>query len=572
MKTKRHVLSVAAPLCALALVATACGGGGGGNSSGGGGSSGQKLPADTVQINQTATDQIKDGGTLRWPVDQYSSQWNYNQLNGPEASTFSVVYSLMPDVYKVEADGTAVADPNYVTSMKLTSTSPKQVVTYELNPKAKWSDGTPITWKDFAAQEKALNGKNAAFQVASSIGYDHVASVTEGKNQFEVKVTFAKPYADWRGLFGPLYPAKYNSTPKLFNSGYLNKIPVTAGPFKLGSLNSTQQTVTVERDPKWWGPKPKLDSIVFRTLSDAATAQSFANGEIDFFTIGSNASNYKMAKGVKGTRIDVTRSLDWRHVTFNGRSPKLSDPKVRQAIALGVNRTAIASSDLQGLPEPAVPLNNHIFVNGQKGYQDNAGAFGKYSPSEAKKMLDAAGWKLGSGGIRSKGGQKLELRLVIPAQTGVATNEAQLLSAMMQQIGVKIDINSVPTNDFFDKYVSPGNFDLTVFTWLGNAFPVSGSYSIYQNPTGSGTNLNIYQNYSRVGTDQIDAAFQKALSNLDPKGYIDDSNAADKLLWPEMQNLPFYQRSVITAAKSTLANLGSTTFPIIDYTKIGFHK
>ena len=57
---------------------------------------------------------------------------------------------------------------------------------------------------------------------------------------------------------------------------------------------------------------------------------------------------------------------------------------------------------------------------------------------------------------------------------------------MLEKIGVKVDIQTVPTDDFFDKYVSPGNFDLTVFSWIGTPFPISSSQSIYAEPKGDG--------------------------------------------------------------------------------------
>lgn len=50
-------------------------------------------------------------------------------------------------------------------------------------------------------------------------------------------MTFAKPYSDWQGLFSPMYPAATDDSPSMFNNGWVNKIPVTGGPFKLDNLN-----------------------------------------------------------------------------------------------------------------------------------------------------------------------------------------------------------------------------------------------------------------------------------------------------------------------------------------------
>ena len=591
MTQKKRALAFAAPVVALAIVAAACGGGGDKKSGSGdkdtsaasssaasSGASKSSAPSKTaaggndstgaklVDINATPYDQVKDGGTFTQAIDQMSTQWNYNQLNGPEASTNAVTSPLMPTTYLGKADGTIVNDPDYVTSWKLV-TAPKQVVTYELNPKAKWSNGTSITAADFIAQYKALNGKTKGYDVASTTGYDRIGTVAQGKTKFEVVVTFAKPYSDWTTLFSPLYPAATNSTPAAFNKSYLNKIPVTAGPFKLSKLDLGAKTVTLVRNPAWWGRKPKLDSLVFRTLTIQATPDAFANGEIDTFDVGPDRDAYKRAKGVKNSAIRESGSLNFRHVTFNGTSPTLKDVNVRKAVEMAIDRGAIAKSDLEGLGWSTSTLNNHIYMPGQKGYQDNAGDAGKYDKDAAGKLLDNAGWKM-DGQYRKKAGKVLNLSLVIPTGVPVSANEATLITAMLGQVGVKVTTNAVPSDPFFDDYVSPGKFDLTVFSWLGGIQPISGAVSLYQKPTGN----DIHQNFARIGTTEIDSSFNAALEMLDPAKQIVEANKIDSMIWQQVMILPFYQRPTITAVKSNLVNFGSATFLSTDYTSVGFSK
>ena len=101
----------------------------------------------------------------------------------------------------------------------------------------------------------------------------------------------------------------------------------------------------------------------------------------------------------------VAGGPDFRHFTFNGTSPNLKDVNVRQAIAMGINRNAITKADLTGLHWPAVTMGNHFFVNTQAGYKDNSGAVGRTTRRRPKQLLDAAGWKHGSGGFRDEGRQ-----------------------------------------------------------------------------------------------------------------------------------------------------------------------
>jgi glutathione transport system substrate-binding protein len=561
MRSTRIGVGLTAAALAVALGASAC-------SSSKSSPAPKAAPKATVNdINPVPRSQLKQGGTLTWPMDQFSTQWNYNEADGPETSTADVVGAILPVLFHFDAGGTPSADTDYLTGEPtVTAVGGKQTVTYELNPKAKWSDGTPITEADFAAQWKALNGTNSAYNVASSTGYSQISNVAAGKSPQEVVVTYSTNFADWKSLFYPLYPASTNSTPDAFNKGWLNKIPVTAGPFKFQAFNATDKTVTVVRDPNWWGDPALLDSIVFKTVDIAATADAFASGEIDWFDIGPSATDYKKAVGVKGAKIRVAGGPNFRHLTMNGTSPMLSDVRVRQAVAEAIDREAIAKSDLAGLPWPDKPLGNHFFVNNQNGYVDNSAAVGKYDPNAAKQLLDQAGWAQGSSQYRTKDGKTLELKLVIPDGVPVSANEGTLMQHFLAAVGIKLDIDAVNSDDFFDKYVNPGQFDMTVFSWIGGDFPVSGNASIYQNPQGT----NIFQNFARVGSASLDSLLTKAQSDLDPKQAIADANAADAQIWQEAGVIPFYQRPDFVAVKSNIANLGAFGFADKIYQNIGF--
>jgi peptide/nickel transport system substrate-binding protein len=136
----------------------------------------------------------------------------------------------------------------------------------------------------------------------------------------------------------------------------------------------------------------------------------------------------------------------------------------------------------------------------------------------------------------------------------------------LSKVGIKLDINTVNSNDFFDKYVNPGQFDLTVFSWIGNDFPVSSNASIYQNPQGT----NIFQNFARVGSAELDGLLTKAQVDLDPAQAIKDANASDAQIWQEAGVIPFYQRPDFVAEKATLANFGAFGFADTVYQNIGF--
>jgi len=284
-------------------------------------SGGSQLPtapaAGANDINPRPRDQVRDGGDLRWPIGALPDNYNQNHFLGSQVDTDKVTSALMPSLFIGTADGGLRPDPNYLVSAALTSTAP-QVITYTLNPRATWSDGIPITWRDFEAQWKTRNGSNPAFQVASKTGYQDIASVTRGSDDKQVVVTFARPFAEWPSLFSLLYPASTNADPAVFNTGWVNRIPTTAGPFALESIDKTAKTVTLRRDPKWWGPPAKLDRIIFRAYERSAQADALANNEIDFYPISASVDLFKRAQAIPGVAVRQASERLYDHLTFNG--------------------------------------------------------------------------------------------------------------------------------------------------------------------------------------------------------------------------------------------------------------
>ncbi|MFD1936405.1 ABC transporter family substrate-binding protein [Nonomuraea mangrovi] len=568
MKVAGYKAAAGAALLALALAA--CGGGADKPATGSKEAVKQAqeqaaaLPGSS--INPVAYEQVKDGGTITLALTQWQQQWNYNQVNGTHATVSDVYDASMPSMGKADDKAELVNNPDYVTEWKMELKGDKQVVTYKLNDKAKWSDGEPITYKDFVAQWRALNGTEKKYQVSSTDGYDRVSSVEKGATDYDVVVTFSKQYPDWKGMFSPLLPAATNSDPAAFNKGWIDKIPVTAGPFKVDSLDQTGKTVTLVRDDNWWGRKAKLDKVIFRALDSGATVNAFANGELDVMEVNPIAADLKRAKDVPNVDIRKAAAPNWRHITVNGSAPNLTDKSVRQAVQLGINREAITQSDLKDLDWPVQVLNNHLYMNTHKGYVDNSGELGTYNPEKAKQLLDAAGWKM-EGEYRKKDGKELELRFIVPAAYPLAKQEGELTQAMLKDVGVKIKVEPVPDDKFFDDYIIPGNFDLVPFSWLGTPFPNGALPQIYKQPTGKD---NFGSNFPRIGSAELDTLIEKAAGEMDPAKYIEYGNQADKLIWDEVHTIPLYQRPSIFAAKKTVANYGAFGFATKDWSSIGF--
>jgi len=569
---KRSIATaLAATTTALVLAVSACSSGGGSNA--GPTASAPAPSATTNQINPVPRDQLQDGGTFTFALDGMPPNFNYHELDGTLADNAFVIGALMPQAFTNDAVGAPAWNSDYLASQPTLTTEPRQVVTYEINSRAAWYDGTPITWEDFFWQWKANNGTDKTYQISSANGYEDIENVQKGKDDREVIVTFKHKYADWTAIFNPIYPASTNKNAKIFNEGWKDRPLTTAGPFKLASVDSTSKTITLVRNEKWWGAPAKLEWIVYRVIEHNAQIDALANGEIDAMDIGPDANTYNRAKNIDNVEIRVAGGPNFRHFTINATSTNLQDLRVRQALAMAIDRTTIARALLGPLGVSPQILNNHLFMANQEGYQDNSGDVGKYNPDQARQLLDAAGWKL-EGGVRKKDGRTLEVTCVIPAGVTASKQEAELVQNTFGQIGVTLRIDTVPSTDFFDKYITPGQFDFTVFSWLGTAYPISSAKSVYAKPTKNAKGeLDIKQNFARVGSDDIDRLFNEANQELDRKKAIEIANRADALIWQEVHSLTTYQRPELVACKKTLANFGAFGFaePWV-YQNIGWTK
>lgn len=549
-------ICVALAVAALAL--TGCGEGGGAG-----------VPASSQEVGHTdinpqPRDNVRDGGDLRLPIDSLPNNYNYNEVDGTTADMANIIGGLMPTMFKGTADGGLTLNTDYLTSAELTSSAP-QVVTYTINPKAVWSDGSPITWRDFEAFWEAQNGSDPAYQVSSTTGYREIASVTRGVDDRQAMVTFTRPFAEWKSLFSPLYPAAQTGTPTGFNTAYRTTFPVTSGPFTLDSVDQTGQTITLKRDPRWWGTQAKLDRIIYRVMDRSAQPDALANKEIDYYEIASALDLLRRAQTTPGVAVRNAPSRTFMQVTLNGApGAVLSDQRLRQAIAQGIDRKSITDRLIGQIVPGAQPDGNHLYVPGTKDYQDNAGAL-RFDPAQAERTLDSLGW-VRNGPTRQKDGKPLTLRMIYyDAQSNL--DIVKSVQNQLAQIGVTVVPEQYPGNEF-DINLTRGNFDLVVFGWGGTATPLSSGLGIYATPVGN----NVQQNYGRVADPQIDALFAQGIAELDDTKRAVIGNEIDQKIWQEAHSVVLYARPGAVAVRANLANFGASGLADPDYIDAGFVK
>ncbi|MFP1626797.1 ABC transporter family substrate-binding protein [Streptomyces sp. 5K101] len=410
-------------------------------------------------------DMTVDGGTVRWAVDSVPATLNTFQADA-DATTSRIAGAVLPALFVLDENGRPERNADYLESAEIVEREPKQVVLYKLNQQAVWSDGREIGAPDFLAQWRALSGKDSAFWTARNAGYERIERIERGKSDLEVKVTFGKPYADWRALFTPLYPKEVTATPAAFNDGARTGLARTAGPFTVKKIDHKAGATTLVRNPRWWGRRAKLDSLVLTAVpreervaaltadavdvadidrsaaerisyaakdagrggkplahgpgsdispSAALTSWAQANGSDESLAEAAREARERTAKAqaryaaeqsvLRGFQVRKSLEPAYTQLAMNGESGPLADDRVRRAVARAIDRKELAETVLTPLGLPADPPGSHVALAGQRVYSDNSGALGDQNTQEAQDLLADAGWTPG-GALKTSGPAK----------------------------------------------------------------------------------------------------------------------------------------------------------------------
>ncbi|MGC3992598.1 MAG: ABC transporter family substrate-binding protein [Propionicimonas sp.] len=561
----------------LALTMAACGGPSQTATSGSTAGTTATPAAGGWDINETARDQLAEGGEFIGSISHEISTWNQFNVTGNDAELVFLEAPIRPTYYDYKGDGTPVINTDYLTAANEAVTDGHLVITLDLNPKAVWNDGTVISADDWIATWKAQNGSNKDFAAASTDGWNQITSVKAGTGPQQVVITFKSTYPDWTAIVagGPLR-AESAATPKVFNDGWADYNDAWfSGPFTVTNWDKTSGTVTMEPNAKWWGNKPLLTKLTWKNIQSDALASAFANQELDYYDIGADPDGYAQAKSAQNSVVRVAAGPNFRHFTFNSKSPVLSDQNVRQAIVMGIDRTVIAQSDLAGLPGDKVPLNNNLYVANQPGYVDQAKATGiDYNPDKAKSTLDAAGWTMNdSTGYREKDGKELDVVFAVLGGVAASENEGLQAQKSLKEIGVNLKLKTVDTNKDWPGVLTKHDFDIIAFSWIGTPYPLRNIGQIYGG-TGTGDDFKANDsNFAQLDITKVNELIPQIDTEMDATKRADLGNQAAQAIWESVHTLPLYQRPMLIGVREKLANIGAMGMAQVPkWENVGFTK
>ncbi|MFN8521603.1 MAG: ABC transporter substrate-binding protein [Chloroflexota bacterium] len=314
--------------------------------------------------------------------------------------------------------------------------------TFKLRKGIKYHGG----YGELTAEDLKWNWERARDpKTGSSAAPDWAGSSFQVVDPYTLKVTFEKPYPAFIGAtvaYGPgmlVSPKAYQERGEKWNTG-----PIGSGPFMFDSAQPGS-TLTLKRNPDYWGPKPKIDQIQFRMKVDDRTALlAVAKGEIDAFYVADPDVAISASKSTDPNVKFVKSSFGQSPFTiwFNMRRKPLDDPRVRQALRYAIDANAIAKDLFGGLAEPI-----HSFLPPWMfGYTTNGVPKFEYNPDKAKQLLKEANvpadWKPS---------------FVSQSILTISRRISEAVSSYWTDVGVKVQNDSIeqgliakrgPANDF----------------------------------------------------------------------------------------------------------------------------
>ncbi len=415
---------------------------------------------------------------------------------------------------------------------------------YHLRHRVLWHDGLPFTSRDVIASWQAvMNPRNNTFERE---GYDRILRI-DAPDSYTVVVHLGQRYPPFVSRFfaplqegaKPLLPAHVLATETSFNTGSLSVSPVGTGPFRFVSWEHGDRIVLARFD-RYFRGRPSLARIELRFIPDGQTiASELEAHRIDLIVVPQTSllDTYRDVPGV------VVTTVPWNSqaaLMLDAGKPALHELAVRRAISLSVPYQQILVDVTRGLYEPArnsLPTTAIGYVALPARTLDLA---------RAKRILDAAGWRVGPDGIRRRGGVRLAMTLTTIAGATNFERGALLIQSSFRAAGIDLAIRTYPYRTIFvpSGPIYSGAYDLAFYSntlnWDPDVYNFLGCDRWY--PKG--------QNIFRFCDPRLDALERAGLQTDDPRVRSDLYRRASALIWADVPYVPVYnaRRLIVRSA------------------------
>lgn len=423
---------------------------------------------------------------------------------GSEPDNLNPILGFAPDGASKIFDGLVSRDAGLALvpalADKLPAASPDGLTwTATLRPGVRFSDGTPLSAQDVVFTFRSVLDPKVNSTIASN--YDALAQV-DAPDERTVVFRLKYPYAPFaqRLLLGIVPRSAFAG--RDINTAPFNTAPVGTGPYTVAEWRKGDRMVLRANDRYWGGvPAVTTATVVFVT-DDNARATRMGAGEFDATVLPPKLA--KTYTGRDGYRVVQAKSADYRGLGLPSELPFTSDPRVRRAVNIGIDRQAMVDTVLAGSGRPAAtPISPYL----SRWY--NPGATFGYDPVAAGRLLDEAGWTAGPGGKRSRAGAPARLPILYPSDDSLRKELALASASDLAKLGIDAPVEGTTFEIMLKRQKE------TAAIW-GGGDPYDPDSATYTLLNSRYIGQSGYVNMTRYRNAGVDAALEKGRRSLDP--------------------------------------------------------
>ena len=420
-------------------------------------------------------------------------------------------------------------------------------LTYRIRAEARWSDGIPVTARDFVFTHEAF-----VALVPDSFHAAHVRSV-RAVDAKTVRVVLKMRFADWRALFSPVLPWHALRGEDL-TKVWIDRIdnpktgqPIGNGPFLFRSWDRGER-LTLGRNPRYWGRHAAyLDRLVVRYLATADTpgelAEALRSGQYDVGVGTVDGDLVRALSAVSGSVIRFAPGRTWEHLELRIGArghPALRVKSVRQALAYGIDRDALVRELFGSLVPSTRPFDSAVVLSQSSSYRPNWGTY-RLRRARARRFLETAGCRTGVDGIYECADERLSLRMLTTAQFPRRTQTLEIIQRQLRAVGIETRLEYAPSR-VLGQVLTRGDLDVVLLSWLyGGTF---GPDEIFN----CGAQFNFTGYCQRLVTRDLNDAD----AILDAERRAIALNRADRQLARDVPVIPLFQIPIYGVARSTV--------------------
>jgi peptide/nickel transport system substrate-binding protein len=388
-------------------------------------------------------------------------------------------------------------------------------IRFNLDPRARWADGSPITADDvvytFGVYRDTMTGSPFRANLDPIVSVTRIDSLT-------VAFAFRRWYPE------QLYDATYHL--RLIPKHLLDTIPnerlaastfardpVGAGPFRFASWTPGSEIV-VEADTTWFLGRPYIGRIVWRTVPDVpAAVTALLAGEADAMEFIPLPDEIARVRAAPELKLIPYPSPFLGGVIFNLRSSLFAERGLRRALAMAIDRETVVRAIFGNYGE--VPVGSASRMQWIAGGQVRQLEFDR---AAAGRLLDSLGWVRGADSLRRKDGRALEFTLITPTTSRIRQEASVHIQDQLRAVGVSVRIQPLEIS-VFDRRMRSGDFDALMFSRTLDPSP---------------SNLVQFWSSASVGGDNVGAYRSPAFDSLLARAAAAPGRAAAMPLWREV--------------------------------------